>query len=86
MSRGGMVSCEEVLTFLWAYLSAELPRERMEEFERHLARCPTCVSYIETYRETLALTRGDLEREAADELPEELVGAVLAAARKTGGS
>lgn len=58
----------------------------MKEFERHLAGCPTCVSYIETYKATLELTRGDLEREAAEEVPEALVTAVLAATRKAGGS
>ena len=33
------IPCEEVITFLWAYLGGELPPEKVHEFERHLAVC-----------------------------------------------
>jgi anti-sigma factor RsiW len=76
------ITCEEVLTFLWAYLAGELPPERVAEFERHLSGCPSCVAYIETYRQTIELSRGSVQSEAEAELPEDLVRAVMAARRK----
>lgn len=73
------IKCEEVITFLLAYLNGELPPEKAQEFERHLAACPSCVSYIETYKKTVDLGRAvlaeDLEKEP--ELTEELFKAIL---------
>ena len=73
--------CEEILGFLWAYLDGELPPPTVAEFERHLAVCPSCVAYIATYQQTIELGRGTARAgdEAAADLPEELVQAVLAA-------
>ena len=79
------IPCEEVLTFLWAYLSDELPPEKVAEFDRHLAVCPSCVNYIETYKKTVELSRGTFRAEGggevAAEMPEDLMGAVMAARR-----
>jgi anti-sigma factor RsiW len=75
------IRCDEVITFLLAYLNGELPPEKVHEFERHLAVCPSCVAYIETYKKTVSLTRGslaeDLEKEP--ELSDELLKAILGA-------
>lgn len=79
------IPCEEVITFLWAYLSGELPSEKVFEFERHLSVCPSCVNYIETYKKTVELSRGTFEAEGLgwdeEEMPEDLMRAVLAARR-----
>lgn len=71
--------CEEVLTFLWAYLGGELPPEKRAEFDHHLQGCDSCTAYLETYRETIELTRGAFpeEDEQAADIPEDLVKAVL---------
>ncbi len=47
------ISCREVLDFLAAYLDGELVPGVRTDFERHLARCPACVGYLESYRETI---------------------------------
>jgi len=78
---GAEVTCEEVLTFLWAYLAGELPPVTVEEFERHLAVCPSCVAYMDSYRTTIALTQGIAEPEL-EEMPEDLMRAVMAARRQ----
>lgn len=70
------VTCEELLGFLDDYLSGELPAARRRDFEAHLAECPSCVAYLETYREAVRLARAT--RAGAEELPEELVAAILA--------
>lgn len=73
------IKCEEVITFLLAYLNGELPPEKVHEFERHLAACPSCVAYIETYKKTVDLGRGALaeDLEKAPELSDELFKAIL---------
>jgi anti-sigma factor RsiW len=76
--------CSEILELLWAYLDGELGEEVRREFDRHLAVCPSCVAYLATYRETIALARAAaLDPETAvAELPKELVQVILAARPK----
>ena len=76
------ITCEELLTFLYQYLNRELSAEKAREFERHLAVCPMCVSYMKTYEETIQLGKGAYEDDAdpaAEDMPPELVAAILAA-------
>jgi anti-sigma factor (TIGR02949 family) len=77
------ISCREALDFLAAYLDGELTTGVRETFERHLARCPACVEYLESYRETIRLGREarDLDDAAPEEVPEELIEAILASKR-----
>lgn len=82
-----LLTCHEVIDFLGAYLDDELPPEVRARFDEHVSLCPACVSYIETYRQTLALTRRAAADEAGDELaPEPLVQAILAAWSERGGA
>ena len=80
------VTCQEVLTFLWAYLSGELEAEKQQKFDEHLERCPSCVAYLGSYRSTIELTKGAFEDPACEpgieEVPEDLVKAVMAVRRK----
>jgi anti-sigma factor RsiW len=74
------IKCEEVITFLLAYISNELSPEKEHEFERHLAVCPSCVAYMKTYQQTVKLGRATYEKdmEAAPlELGSGLVQAIL---------
>lgn len=85
MEERPYITCRELIDFLHLYLSGELPPDRATEFERHLAVCPSCVAYIQTYREAAALGRAAFAADpetSADEVgvPEELVRAILAAA------
>lgn len=74
------LTCQEVITFLFEYLAGEISEERARDFERHLAICPSCVAYLESYRDTIRLgresVRGIDERPA--ELAAELMRAILA--------
>ncbi len=73
------VSCRELVEFLDDYLSGTLPPERREVFNSHLAGCPSCVSYMKTYRETQALARAASRDDALPaDVPEDLVRAILA--------
>lgn len=80
------VTCREFAQFLDDYLSDELEPEVRETFDDHLAHCPSCVIYLNTYRDTVALAKGawappDVQPVPAD-VPEELMQAILAARRR----
>ena len=75
------MTCREFTDFIADYLSAELPEQVQRAFERHLDVCVNCRRYLEQYRETIACGRVAFDDPAAvvpDEVPEDLVGAILA--------
>ena len=72
------ITCEEMITFLLAYLSNELPPEKEREFERHLEVCPSCVAYIKTYQQAVKLGRASYAQEI-ESVPAELLSAILGA-------
>jgi anti-sigma factor RsiW len=78
------ITCRELIEFLHLYLDGELSADRVAEFERHLSVCDSCVHYLETYRQTIALGKaacGELDAPVGSEVPEELVAAILKANR-----
>jgi anti-sigma factor (TIGR02949 family) len=79
-----MLTCQEILDFLMQYLDGELPPEVKAHFEAHLAVCPPCISYMETYRVATSLCKRACAEEthSCQEVPEELVQAILAARRQ----
>ncbi len=79
-----ILDCRELIAFLADYLDGELAPEVRDAFELHLSLCPACVDYLANYRETLRLERRAFEADAGipDDVPEELVAAILAARRR----
>jgi anti-sigma factor RsiW len=76
------MTCRELADFLMSYLDGELEPEARRSFEDHLGRCPPCVAYLESYQETVRLGRSlcpGPDAPLPDEVPEDLVRAVLAA-------
>ncbi|MEW6747543.1 MAG: zf-HC2 domain-containing protein [Planctomycetota bacterium] len=74
------VTCKELIGFLLAYLSGELPEERQRAFEEHLKICPPCVAYLKRYQQVMKITRaveGDPLDSPPPELDEVLVRAIL---------
>jgi anti-sigma factor RsiW len=85
MDERPYITCRELIGFLHLYLAGELEPDRRAEFDRHLAVCPSCVAYIESYQRATALGRRVFENPDAavdDSVPEELVSAILEARRK----
>jgi anti-sigma factor RsiW len=79
------MTCREVTEFLTDYLSGELPSDQRAVFDEHLRECPQCVAYVKSYRETVKLGTAAFSNpddRVPDEVPEELVQAILAARRK----
>ena len=79
------MTCREFIEFLMEYHSGELSEVEHARFEEHLAECPDCVSYLKSYQETVKLGKAVLasfDEPIPDEVPEELVQAILAAHAK----
>lgn len=83
------MNCREMTEFLMAFLEGELPDEQRRAFEEHLRLCPPCEVYLDTYRETVRLGRaacGSDSEGLPEEVPEELVQAILKARRSASSS
>lgn len=82
-----LITCRELVEFLNDYLAGELPPEGQAEVEFHLARCLSCVAYMKSYRESVRLGRKVLcasPGDVAEDVPADLVRAILAARRRSG--
>jgi predicted anti-sigma-YlaC factor YlaD len=77
-----MITCNEFESFILAYLDGELPKRQKIVFEMHLKMCRECREYLLAYRASLELAKkahsAELNR-LADQVPEDLVNAILAA-------
>jgi anti-sigma factor RsiW len=76
------LTCREIADFLGEYVGGSLPPAAVTELERHLAVCPPCVAYLESYRRTIDLARrafGGRAAAADPEVPDKLVAAIEAA-------
>jgi anti-sigma factor RsiW len=80
--NGKDLTCREFAEFLSDYLSQELPAAERAAFEMHRAECAACVAYLDTFQKTIQLSKAayaDSEDGLPDEVPDELVRAILAA-------
>jgi anti-sigma factor RsiW len=77
------MNCREFTEFLHEYLFGDLPAEERAEFDKHLAECPWCVAYLDSYRKTIRLEQAAFsapeDAPPPADAPEELVQAILRA-------
>jgi anti-sigma factor RsiW len=75
------MNCREFTEFLQEYLFGNLPDEERIEFDKHLAECPWCVAYLDSYRKTIQLARTAFaaaeDAPPPTDVPEELLQAIL---------
>lgn len=81
------LTCREMADFLGDYFDGSLPDGQKREFERHLAVCPPCIHYLESYKTTVALAKQSCSTTSAKsappaDVPEALIQAILAARKK----
>ena len=69
------MTCREFVDFLMEYLDGTLAASELQVFEGHIDDCPQCVTYLDTYRETVRLGRSvcDAEGPVPDDVPETVV-------------
>jgi anti-sigma factor RsiW len=79
------LTCQELIEFLADYVDGELAADERSRFDAHLAVCPHCVDYLHGYRESIRLGRAAYaaESELPDDVPDELVDAILAARKRS---
>jgi anti-sigma factor RsiW len=51
------ITCRQLVELLIDFITGELPPEHCQCIEQHMQRCPPCMTYVETYRLTIQLTR-----------------------------
>ena len=77
------MNCREFTEFLHDYLLGGLLAEVRAEFDRHLAECPWCVAYLDSYKKTMQLARAAFaaaeDAPPPGDAPEELIQAILRA-------
>ncbi len=79
------MTCRELADFLHDYVAERLPTVQRSVFEEHLGICPDCVVYLDSYRSTVALAGSlgdDPDAATPDDVPEDLIGAILDARRR----
>lgn len=69
------LTCQELVELITSYIEEALPGDEREHFERHLALCPGCRTYLAQMRVTLRLL-GALN---AEDIPEATRQGLLAA-------
>jgi anti-sigma factor RsiW len=80
-----MISCAEFEGFILAYLDDALPRRQKIVFEMHLRACRECRDYLKAYRASMTLAAeslGDVSDFEPEDVPEDLIAAVLAARKE----
>ena len=73
-----MTTCEELIRFLADYLADEVPADTRARFEAHLVGCASCRAYLASYRTTIGLAKASAEGPEIEDVPPELVAAILA--------
>lgn len=79
VSGGGVpVTCKQLADFLDDYLTGAMPAEQRARVDEHLAVCPDCRHYLDSYRQTIALGKSAFS-EPDDPVPESVPDGLLAA-------
>ena len=76
-----MMTCGEVEAVLLDYAEGQLSPYARFKFELHIKMCRECWDYLAAYRKSMALSSevlGAADDPAPDDLPEELVDAIMA--------
>ncbi len=79
------MTCRELTEFLIDYVDGSLAPAERAAFDAHLGECPDCVTYLRNYEETIRLGKDlckDEHDAIAEDVPEELVQAIVAARRR----
>ena len=71
-------NCKQMTDLLYDYLNDKLSQTVKRDFDQHLSICPDCVSFLNTYKKTVAVTRSV----DAQALPPRVRDNVLAFLRK----
>jgi anti-sigma factor RsiW len=63
-----MKRCGNLVALLADYVEHQLPPDVHAELEKHLAKCPRCLTQLKTYESTVSLLRTIKEEDLPSEL------------------
>jgi anti-sigma factor (TIGR02949 family) len=63
-----MRPCRSVVRLLADFLEHQLPPDVQADLERHLSKCPHCLTQLKTYASTVSLLRSVKEEDLPTEL------------------
>lgn len=67
-----MFRCRDVGQLLYEYVEERLEPPVSQQLEQHLADCPGCLAFINTYKQTIRLSDGLRPTEMPPELQQKL--------------
>lgn len=74
----GMLTCEEVDSFLFNFHEGNLSSAEKFKFNLHLSMCSECKTYVDEYKNTIRISQTDFIRaEPIESVPEELLQVIL---------
>jgi anti-sigma factor RsiW len=56
-TRAVISCCRDVIEFCLDFIEGALPGDEQQKFRQHLAHCPACVVFFETYQKTPEVSR-----------------------------
>ena len=74
------MNCQQLIEILSDYLEGSMPADYRAELEKHLALCPPCIDYLNSFRDTIRLAKesGSALSDCGElQLPPELVKAIM---------
>jgi hypothetical protein len=63
-----MKGCRSLVGLLADFVERQLPADVHSDLEKHLARCPRCLTQLKTYESTVSLLRTIKEEDLPSEL------------------
>jgi hypothetical protein len=71
-------TCRQISDLVFDYLNEKLTPATKRDFEQHLSICPDCISFLNTYKKTVAVTSSV----KVEQLPPKVRENILAFLRK----
>jgi anti-sigma factor RsiW len=62
------VTCRDGVELLMEYLEGVLPESQRQRIEAHVAGCPRCVAFVDSYRQTPRIVRSATAADLPDDV------------------
>lgn len=77
-------TCKQMTDLVLGYSTGAIDARTKREFEQHLSLCPDCVSFLNTYKKTVAVTQSVDSTEIPDNVRENILGFLRRRIRRVG--
>ena len=77
-------TCKQITDLVFNYLNDKLSPNVKRDFQQHLRICPDCVSFLNTYRKTVSVTRSVRPEEIPPRVRNNILDFLRRRVRKSG--